>query len=176
MRLLSIVGLTTAKSWRVKSWSVRWSAVTGAPTAEVRGSRSRRLFVVATVWVMGAGCMAQGARAGRSPETSQHAAEPVEWADLKGWSGDDHTAAFATFLMSCKPLLNNGRSRDLDSFTRVSSRLRRAVVTKIASAVEARNFFEENFRPVRIASLGKSTGLLTGYCRPDRRRFALSEP
>ena len=31
---------------------------------------------------------------------------------------------------------------------------------------KARAFFEKNFRPVRIAKLGESTGLLTGYFEP----------
>ena len=30
--------------------------------------------------------------------------EPVGWADLDGWAGDDHAAAFATFLTSCRTL------------------------------------------------------------------------
>src|SRR5947208_3734053 len=79
---------------------------------DVRVSRSSRLIVVATIWLLGAGCMAQGARADplKLPDTQL---EPVEWADLKGWSGDDHAAAFATFLTSCKPFLNNGPPRDL---------------------------------------------------------------
>src|SRR6266853_1671867 len=93
-------------------------------------------------------------------------------------SGDDHAAAFATFLTSCKPFLNNERQRDhrliYDGLFHVC---RRAVATKIASVAEARIFFEENFRPVRIASLGKSTGLLTGYYEPivDGSRFPSPE-
>jgi membrane-bound lytic murein transglycosylase A len=34
----------------------------------------------------------------RLPDT---ALEPVDWNVLKGWSTDDHAAAFATFLASC---------------------------------------------------------------------------
>jgi len=146
-------------------------------SVDARVSWSSRLIVVATVWLLGAGCLAQGARADplKLPDTQL---EPVEWADLKGWSGDDHAAAFATFLTSCKPFLNNGRPRDhrliYDGLSHVC---RRAVATKIASVAEARIFFEENFRPVRIASLGKSTGLLTGYYEPivDGSRFPSPE-
>ena len=36
---------------------------------------------------------------------SDTALEPIEWNDLKGWGADDHAAAFATFLTSCRPLL-----------------------------------------------------------------------
>ena len=39
---------------------------------------------------------------------------------------------------------------------------------------KARAFFEENFRPVRIAKLGETTGLAHRLLRADRRRLALS--
>jgi hypothetical protein len=111
---------------------------------DVRVSWSSRLIVVATVWLLGAGCMAPSAKADplKLPDTQL---EPVEWADRKGWSGDDHAAAFATFLTSCKPFLNNGRPRDhrliYDGLFHVC---RRAVATKIVSVAEAHKFFEEN--------------------------------
>src|SRR5262249_3784139 len=38
----------------------------------------------------------------RLPNT---AIEPVEWNALTGWEADDHAAAFATFVTSCRPLL-----------------------------------------------------------------------
>ena len=38
----------------------------------------------------------------RLPNT---AIEPIEWNALNGWKADDHAAAFATFLTSCRPLL-----------------------------------------------------------------------
>ena len=33
------------------------------------------------------------------------ALEPIDWSTLDGWAVDDHAAAFATFLASCRPLL-----------------------------------------------------------------------
>ena len=53
---------------------------------------------------MGMACMAHGAGADplNIPDTEL---EPVKWANLDGWSADDHAAAFATFLASCKPFL-----------------------------------------------------------------------
>src|SRR5215468_8944440 len=136
-------------------------------------SRSRGLIVVAVAWLAGAGCMAYGADVDplKLPDTQL---EPVEWADLNGWSADDHAVAFATFLASCKPFLNGGRPRDPRPINEgLLHACRRAVAAKIGGAAEARKFFEENFRPVRIARLGKSTGLLTGYYEPivDGSRF-----
>ena len=34
------------------------------------------------------------------------ALEPIDWNALDGWQADDHAAAFATFLASCRPLLH----------------------------------------------------------------------
>ena len=33
------------------------------------------------------------------------ALEPIDWNALGGWATDDHAAAFATFVTSCRPLL-----------------------------------------------------------------------
>ena len=135
-------------------------------SVDVLTSRSRGLIVVAMAWLVGAGCMAYGASVDplKLPDTQL---EPVEWADLNGWSADDHAVAFATFLASCKPFLNSGRPRDpRPIYEGLLHACRRAVAAKIVGAAEARKFFEENFRPVRIARLGKSTGLLTGYYEP----------
>jgi hypothetical protein len=33
------------------------------------------------------------------------ALEPIDWSALGGWATDDHAAAFATFVTSCRPLL-----------------------------------------------------------------------
>jgi membrane-bound lytic murein transglycosylase A len=35
--------------------------------------------------------------------------EPIDWSELVGWDSDDHAAAFATFLGSCRIL--NGKQR-----------------------------------------------------------------
>ena len=146
-------------------------------SVDVLTSRSRGLIVVAVAWLVGAGCMAHGA--GVDPlELPDTQLEPVEWADLNGWSADDHAMAFATFLASCKPFLAIGRSRDPRPISDgLLGACRRAAAAKAAGATEARKFFEENFRPVRIATLGKSTGLLTGYYEPivDGSRFPSPE-
>jgi membrane-bound lytic murein transglycosylase A len=98
----------------------------------------------------------------------------VPWASLDGWTTDDHTAAFKTFLVSCKPFL--AVKRPLDSrpvYGGLWHACRRAAAAKPADAAAARKFFEDSFRPVRIAKLGESTGLLTGYYEPivDGSRF-----
>jgi len=41
------------------------------------------------------------------------ALEPVDWDARSGWAVNDHAAAFATFLSSCRPLRPSGSQRDV---------------------------------------------------------------
>ena len=43
------------------------------------------------------------------PETQY---EPVKWAMIDGWADDDHNAAFATFMISCKAILQGPPTRN----------------------------------------------------------------
>jgi membrane-bound lytic murein transglycosylase A len=100
--------------------------------------------------------------------------EPVAWSSVAGWEADDHAAAFAAFMAGCKPFLAVKRSRDpRPVYNGLWNACRRAAAAKPANAEEARKFFEDSFRPVRIAKLGETTGLLTGYYEPivDGSRF-----
>ena len=102
------------------------------------------------------------------------ALEPVEWNALKGWSVDDHAAAFATFLTSCRPLLRNsvgGEKRPM--YSALVEVCRRALAVGRPTDDQARLFLERNFRPLRITKLGDNAGLLTGYYEPivDGSRF-----
>ena len=94
--------------------------------------------------------------------------QPVEWADLDGWAADDHAAAFATFLDSCRALTAKGRPSA--EMTQVTDALKdaceRAQTAMPLDDNGARKFFEENFRPVQISQLGTSAGFLTGYYEP----------
>jgi membrane-bound lytic murein transglycosylase A len=129
---------------------------------------------VATLWLLGA-VAAQGQTLDPLNNTDTQL-EPVTWADLDGWADDDQAAAFGTFLTSCKPFLARKRVTD----TRPIYGALREVCKRAAAAGplgadkdKARAFFEDNFRPVRVAKLGESTGLLTGYFEPivDGSRF-----
>jgi membrane-bound lytic murein transglycosylase A len=95
--------------------------------------------------------------------------EPVDWSDMDGWANDDHAAAFAAFLGSC---------RTLDSKRRISARESTAMFIALREICEqareaipldedgARKFFEDHFSPVRINKLGDTDGFLTGYYEP----------
>lgn len=95
--------------------------------------------------------------------------EPVAWTDLDGWAGDDHRAAFAAFLASCRAKPAKQPSAN-DTIATIAIALRNicahARAPRPRDETAARRFFEENFRPLRIARLGQTEGFLTGYYEP----------
>jgi membrane-bound lytic murein transglycosylase A len=94
--------------------------------------------------------------------------EPLAWSDLDGWGSDDQASAFSAFLVSCRAIVKNTNpAPDTPRmYLALQAVCRRAVATPALNNDQARAFFEENFRPLRIAKLGESTGLLTGYYEP----------
>ena len=106
------------------------------------------------------------------PETQL---EPIDWSALDGWAADDHAAVFATFLVSCRPLIRAatpaGETRRM--YFALKEVCRRALAGERLAKEQAQLFFERNFRPVRIVRLGDSAGFLTGYYEPivDGSRF-----
>ena len=94
--------------------------------------------------------------------------EPVEWADLDGWTGDDHAAAFAAFLGSCRTLQNRHRqARELTAIPAALKDICEAARQAIPLDQEGtKKFFEDHFRPIRINKLGDTDGFLTGYYEP----------
>jgi membrane-bound lytic murein transglycosylase A len=94
--------------------------------------------------------------------------EPVDWSAIDGWTSDDHAAAFAAYLTSCRTLeAKPRRARELAAIPaalkEICARAREAIPLDEDGA---RKFFEENFRPVRINRLGDTDGFLTGYYEP----------
>jgi membrane-bound lytic murein transglycosylase A len=138
----------------------------------VRPSRLLACVGATAAWLLGAAAAdGEGVDPLDIPDTQL---EPVEWTSLDGWTADDQAAAFTTFLASCKPFLATRRPRDPRLvYVGLWHACRRAAAARPAGPAAARKFFEENFRPVRIAKLGESTGLLTGYYEPivDGSRF-----
>jgi len=101
--------------------------------------------------------------------------EPIDFSNLDGWADDDHAAAYKAFRAGCRPFLGRRPAADPRPIYRALGdvcRLAAAAGTELDQPT-ARAFFEDNFQPVRIARLGESTGLLTGYYEPivDGSRF-----
>jgi membrane-bound lytic murein transglycosylase A len=93
--------------------------------------------------------------------------EPVSWAELAGWSTDDHLAAFAAYQAGCQAARKMRRTDDHGQiFEALWNICRNAVSLQPRDAATARAFFEQNFRPVRISRLGEAEGLVTGYFEP----------
>jgi membrane-bound lytic murein transglycosylase A len=92
--------------------------------------------------------------------------EPMAWTQLEGWADDDHAAAFATFVKSCNVILKGTPSGPMQ--TGLYHVCQKAVVANPQKPGEARAFFEQNFRPVRLSPLGSAErdGFFTGYYEP----------
>ena len=96
--------------------------------------------------------------------------EPVDWTDLDGWAGDDHAAAFAAFLQSCRALNADRQPATGPATAKIATALKQVCARGLAAAPleenAARKFFEHSFRPLRINKLGGTDGFLTGYYEP----------
>jgi membrane-bound lytic murein transglycosylase A len=136
----------------------------------VRLWKSSCSIAAAAFALLGAAAVAAGQDALPPPEPLRLAdtqLEPITWSEVGGWAGEDHRAAFATFLASCQPFLRVKRTTDERAVYKALWLLcRKARSVNPARARDARAFFEENFRPVRINRLGESQGFLTGYYEP----------
>ncbi len=92
----------------------------------------------------------------------------MAWADIPGWSEDDHLAAYKAFRTSCKPIAaQDTPPSDLKALG-VSLRdpCRAARAKDIADAAKAKAFFEARFVPLKISRLGEDDGFVTGYYEP----------
>ena len=93
-----------------------------------------------------------------TPPAHAAALTQVEWADLPGWRDDDIAEAWPAFLASCSVL-----AREVHWAAVCEAAMR----TRVADAATARQFFEQRFRPFRIADAqAGDEGLITGYYEP----------
>jgi membrane-bound lytic murein transglycosylase A len=131
--------------------------------------------IIVALFLVLSSAAAFGQQAGplKMPDTQL---EPVDWGELQGWADDDHLASFASFLRSCRPMANGKSAADTPPLQAALREIcRTALRAKPKDAAEARTFFEQNFRPVRIAKLGDNAGFLTGYYEPVEGALAPSD-
>ncbi|MFN5720923.1 MAG: MltA domain-containing protein, partial [Bradyrhizobium sp.] len=85
-----------------------------------------------------------------------------------GWGDDDHLAAYKAFRTSCKPIAAQqgapAESKALGSSLRDPCRIAKGL--ELSDGVKAKEFFEQNFVPLRISRLGEEAGFVTGYYEP----------
>jgi membrane-bound lytic murein transglycosylase A len=93
---------------------------------------------------------------------------PLQFADIPGWSEDDHLAAYKAFRVSCRPIVAQPPApvddKALGGSLRDPCRLARD--TDISDSATARAFFEQHFIPLQISRLGEGDGFVTGYYEP----------
>ncbi|HML12947.1 MAG TPA: MltA domain-containing protein [Xanthobacteraceae bacterium] len=140
-----------------------------------RQRRMRSLGITAAL-ILGAGAAA--AEPARGPLRLPDAAlEPVAFADLDGWAADDHAKAFAAFRASCAPLVRSRAPDERPLAAALVAVCRHALALTHIDEAQARDFFQANFRPLRISRLGDPQGFVTGYYEPivEGSRFPTRE-
>src|SRR5215213_10970966 len=93
---------------------------------------------------------------------------PVAWAEIAGWSEDDHLAAYKAFRVSCRPI-SAQRTPPADPKalgTSLRDPCQAARGLEPSDGLKAKAFFEEHFIPLRISRLGEGEGFVTGYYEP----------
>ncbi|MBR0898552.1 MltA domain-containing protein [Bradyrhizobium tropiciagri] len=94
--------------------------------------------------------------------------EPLAWPNVSGWNDDDHLAAYNAFRASCKPIAAQqgapADSKALGSSLRDPCRIAKGLA--LSDGGKAKEFFEQNFVPLRISRLGEEAGFVTGYYEP----------
>jgi membrane-bound lytic murein transglycosylase A len=94
--------------------------------------------------------------------------EAVTFAALPGWADDDHGAAFATFLVSCRALAVGAAPlrAGLAPSKALEAVCRMALAEPPSTPFAARRFFETRFTPWRVhPALGGA--FFTGYYEPE---------
>jgi membrane-bound lytic murein transglycosylase A len=141
-------------------------------------ARQRRMrglvFVAALILAAGAAAAQPASNPFRLPDT---ALEPIGFADLDGWAGDDHAKAFSAFRTSCAPIVRSRTPDERSLAAALAEVCRRALALQGVDSAKARAFFESNFRPLRISRLGDTAGFVTGYYEPivEGSRFPTRE-
>ncbi len=87
---------------------------------------------------------------------------------LAGWKDDDHAAAYAAFQKSCGAIRHGTKARRAARpvYGALFKVCERAAALGALDRDKARAFFEDNFKPVRLAASGQEQGFYTGYYEP----------
>ena len=113
--------------------------------------------------VAGGAAMANGTLKLRNAQT-----ESLTFAALTGWQDDDHAAAYAAFLKSCGAIRHGTKKMRAARpvYGALFNVCERALAAGVLDRAGARAFFEDNFKPVRLAATGQEQGFYTGYYEP----------
>ncbi len=91
--------------------------------------------------------------------------EPLAFETLAGWTDDDHAAAYGAFLKSCDAIRHGTKAMRAKRpvYGGLFKVCERAIAAGPLAREQARVFFEDNFKPVRVAPAGQTEGFFTGY-------------
>lgn len=91
--------------------------------------------------------------------------EVLRFDALDGWKNDDQAEAFNAFMQSCRAILQGSAAmrKARPIYGGLFTVCERAKAVGTPDREQARTFFEENFKPVRIAPAGQGEGFFTGY-------------
>ena len=103
------------------------------------------------------------------------AVELAAWENVEGWAEDNHAEALGAFLTSCRAIMRSSKGSRTPVQSALNDICERAIKALPLDTAGARAFFEKNFRPMRIAPLGETRGLLHRLLRADHRRRQTAE-
>ena len=106
----------------------------------------KRAAFAATIALLFAGC---------DVDDEKISLKPVSFAEIDGWSSDDHAAAFVALLRSCR------KSATPDEACTVALALGEQI-----DCTAARKFFETHYTP-HVVEGGTQAGFVTGYYEPE---------
>lgn len=95
--------------------------------------------------------------------------EPLTFSALTGWQEDDHAQAYSAFLQSCGAIRHGTKAmrKARPVYGGLFKACARALAAGPLKREKARAFFEDNFKPIRIAPAGQGEGFFTGYYEPE---------
>ena len=115
---------------------------------------------------VGAACLIAGTPALAGETKLRNAqVETLAFTALEGWKDDDHAAAYQAFQKSCIAILQGSKAMRAARpvYGALFAVCERASAAGTLERDAAREFFEANFNPVRIAPPGQTEGFFTGY-------------
>ncbi|HEU5046393.1 MAG TPA: MltA domain-containing protein [Rickettsiales bacterium] len=96
----------------------------------------------------------------------------IDFRDIAGWNEDNHVEAFVAFMGSCDALMNRSDTDAIGKNTFLAPAVvwknicRKASLVNGADETSARQFFENEFIPMRVGSNRSNRASLTGYYEP----------
>jgi membrane-bound lytic murein transglycosylase A len=93
--------------------------------------------------------------------------EPLSIKSMPGWAEDDHAKALQTFQRSCAEILTSAHGFKRDAAFGGKLEDWQMLCQQAMNTTNAKNFFEENFKALKVKDQQRPEGLYTGYYEPE---------